>query len=326
MRASTRLGLYGALLVIVFGAAFATAGAVVPREFVESWAQETEDHEGGHDMNGDGHSDAGQGHESSAYGLTLESENYRIADLSAPAKLGEEGELTLSITGPDGRTMTDFELSHEKELHLIVVRSDGAQFRHVHPERDTEGQWSIPWTWDKGGSYRVFTEFVPTEAEETITLSSTVQIAGDIDPQTVDAEVTTAKTDDFEVDVDGELTAGEASMLTVTVSRDGEPVTTLQPYLGAYGHLVALREGDLAYLHVHPHGEEPSPGETSGPEVAFEVTAPTAGRYLLYLDFQVDGKVHTAELVLDAKGSGAGASDPSEDDAGHEEGESHDHD
>src|SRR5699024_5496705 len=176
------------------------------------------------------------------------------------------------------------------ELHLIVVRSDGAQFRHVHPERDTEGQWSIPWTWDKGGSYRVFTEFVPTEAEETITLSSTVQIAGDIDPQTVDAEVTTAPTDDFEVDVDGELTAGEASTLTVTVSHGGEPVTTLQPYLGAYGHLVALREGDLAYLHVHPHGEEPSPNETSGPEVAFEVTAPTAGRYLLYLDFQVDGK------------------------------------
>ena len=41
-------------------------------------------------------------------------------------------------------------------------------------------------------------------------------------------------------------------MLTLTVTKDGQPVTDLQPYLGAYGHLVALRAGDLAYLHVHP--------------------------------------------------------------------------
>ena len=88
-------------------------------------------------------------------------------------------------------------------------------------------------------------------------------------------------------------------MLTVRLTRDGLPVTLLEPYLGAYGHLVALREGDLAYLHVHPHGEEPETGQTSGPEVAFEVTAPTPGRYLLYLDFQVDGQVHTAPFVLD---------------------------
>ncbi len=42
------------------------------------------------------------------------------------------------------------------------------------------------------------------------------------------------------------------------VSRDGEPVNDLQPYLGAYGHLVALRSGDLAYLHVHPERRTPA--------------------------------------------------------------------
>ena len=49
--------------------------------------------------------------------------------------------------------------------------------------------------------------------------------------------------------------------LTARVTRDGEPVTDLEPYLAAYGHLVALREGDLAYLHVHPDGE-PGDGVT----------------------------------------------------------------
>jgi hypothetical protein len=74
----------------------------------------------------------------------------------------------------------------------------------------------------------------------------------------------------------------------------------LQPYLGAFGHLVVLRQGDLAYLHVHPMGAEPGPGATSGPTIDFMSSAPTAGRYLLYLDFKVDGRVHTARFVLDA--------------------------
>ncbi len=80
-------------------------------------------------------------------------------------------------------------------------------------------------------------------------------------------------------------------------------MTSLEPYLGAYGHLVALRAGDLAYLHTHPEGAEPVDGEVSGPEVKFATTAPTPGRYYLYFDFQVDGQVHSARFVLDTTGS-----------------------
>ena len=61
--------------------------------------------------------------------------------------------------------------------------------------------------------------------------------------------------------------------------------------------LVALRAGDLAYLHVHPMDD---PAGVSGPEVAFMAEAPSPGRYLLYLDFQVDGRVHTATFTTTA--------------------------
>lgn len=328
MRASARLALYGGLLVAVFAVAFATAGAVVPEETVRNWVEESDDHGAGHggSADADEHADADHGGASAASGLTLESGGYRLTDLSAPAETGEGGELSLSITDAQGQAVTDFDLSHEKELHLIAVRSDGEDFRHVHPERDDDGQWSTPWEWEEAGDYRIFTEFVPAEAGEAVTLSSTVQIPGQFEPETVDSEVRRARTDDFEVSVDGALTAGETSALTMTVSSDAEPVTGLEPYLGAYGHLVALREGDLAFLHVHPHGEGPKAGQTSGPEVAFEVTAPTVGRYLLYLDFQVDGEVHTAELVLDAEHSGGTtSSDASGGPTEQSEGESHDH-
>ena len=322
MKAPARLGLYGAGLVAVFAVAFATAGAVVPAETVQAWTEESGEHaahddEEGDDMNGEG-GHTGHDAAASSLGLGVAQDGYQLTGLSAPSATGADGELSLTITGPDGQPVTDVELEHEKELHLIVVRADGQQFRHVHPEMDADGTWSIPWQWDAAGTYRVFADFVPGQGGEGITLSTTVQVPGDF--ETVAAEPTAqTSVDGFDVAVTGDLVAGESSSLTMTITRDGEPVTVLEPYLGAFGHLVALRDGDLAYLHVHPHGEAPRAGQASGPEIVFEATAPTAGRYLLFLDFQVDGQVRTAPLVIDTTGDGGAASDT------HQEGADHEH-
>ena len=206
--------------------------------------------------------------------------------------------LSFRLTGPDGRPVTDYTTSHDKDLHLIVVRSDGSRFRHVHPTTDGNGTWSLPWQWAATGSYRVFADFVPTATGEPLTLTSSVDVAGTFVPVALAEDTDTAPVDGFTVTVDGMLRAGQESTLTFTVARDGDPVTTLQPYLGAAGHLVALRAGDLAYLHVHPMGEEPA--AASGPDIAFVAQAPSPGRYLLYLDFQVDGQVHTAAFTVTA--------------------------
>ena len=87
-------------------------------------------------------------------------------------------------------------------------------------------------------------------------------------------------------------------MLTATVTRDGEPVTDLQPYLGAYGHLVSLRDGDLGYLHVHPR-DDTGPGRRS-PSTP---SSPTEGRYRLFLDFRHGGSVHTAAFTVSVEGT-----------------------
>ena len=319
MKAPARLGLYGLGLVAVFAVSGFTANAVIPDQTVQAWTQETEDnahHEEGDTMGGDEH--AGHDAGTASLGLGIEQDGYELSAVTAPTEAGADGELSLTITGPDGRPVTDFALEHEKELHLIAVRADGQHFEHVHPEMDAEGTWSIPWQWEAAGSYRVFADFVPADTGEGITLSTTVQVPGDY--ETVVAEpVTETTVDGYDVAVEGDLVAGEASELTMTVSHDGQPVTELEPYLGTFGHLVALRDGDLAYLHVHPHGDAPEEGETSGPEIVFEATAPTEGRYLLFLDFQTGDQVHTAPLVLDTTGDGGAASDT------HEEGPDHEH-
>jgi hypothetical protein len=318
MRTFTRLGLYGVLLAGIFAASFAVATVAVPEDAGDNWAASTEDEhaDGGHgDDAGDtgsesegGHGDGGHGAEEASTtpdapappGLSVEQDGYLLSAVSAPTTVGADGVLSFTLTGPDGSEVVDYDTSHEKDLHLIVVRSDGSGFRHVHPTTDGDGTWSIPWRWDRAGSYRLYADFVPTPLGEQVTLTSTIDVAGPVTVTPDRPETTTATVDGFTVTVTGELTAREESDLTFTVTRDGAPVTALEPYLGAYGHLVALRDGDLAYLHVHPLGE-PGDGETPpGPEIEFAAEAPTPGKYLLYLDFQVAGVVHTAAFVVHA--------------------------
>lgn len=313
MKAPVRLGLYGVGLMAVFALAFATAGAVVPTETVQAWGEEISEN---HHVAGDGD------HEADGFplGMGLAQDGYQLTGVRAPSGPGAQEELSFTVTGPDGNPVADFELDHQQEMHLIAVRADGQFFAHVHPERDEDGTWSIPWVWEAAGAYRIFADFVPVGAREGMTLSTTVQVAGDYDPAPAEGPITETTVDGFDVAVTGDLVAGSASRLTMTVTRDGEPVTELEPYLGAFGHLVTLREGDLAYLHVHPRGHTPEVGETSGPQIVFEVTAPTPGRYLLYLDFQTGGQVHTASMALDTTEGGAG---PRQDE--HEQGADHDH-
>jgi hypothetical protein len=316
VNAPQRLGLYGTGLAAVFVVALLVGGAVVPQGAVAAWSTTAQGEPGTamedamEGMAGMGADDAGTegdaGHQDGGptpvRGLSLQQDGLLLSPVSVPDEVGEDGTLSFTITAADGEAVTRFETEHDKELHLVVVRGDGTSFHHVHPTMSADGVWSLPWTWDAAGSYRVYADFVPTATGEPVTLSRTVAVAGRFSPQPPTAVSTTDTTGGYTVTLTGELAAGGESVLTATVSRDGEPVTGLEPYLGAYGHLVALREGDLAYLHVHPEGEEPAPGSLSGPDVTFMTEAPTPGRYLLYLDFKVGGDVRTARFVLDAAG------------------------
>jgi hypothetical protein len=303
LNTGTRIGLYGGGLALVFAAAFGIAAATVPDTTVDAW-------------NGDAEEAGHGGEPNPVRGLAIEQDGYRLGEVAAPGRVGEAGTLGFQIAGADGKPLTEYTESHEKDLHLIVVRSDGTHFRHVHPELGADGTWTLPWTWDAAGTYRVYADFVPGDTELDVTLTRTVEVAGDSTPETPAGTVLTAEVDGYTVTLEGDLQAGSTADLTASVAREGEPVTTIEPYLGAFGHLVALREGDLAYLHVHPEGDEPAPADRSGPEVTFATDVPTAGRYFLYFDFQVDGQVHSAAFVVEAA-EGAADGGHETDDGGH---------
>lgn len=242
-------------------------------------------------------------------GLMVSEAGYTLALAEPRARAGQDQPVAFTITGADGEPVTDYDVEHEKELHLIAVRRDFAGFQHVHPVLDqSTGVWTVDLDLT-AGAWRVFADFKATGAD-AVTLGTDLLVAGDHEPVAVTGETRTATVDGYEVTLRGDLSAGSDAKLTLSVAKDGEPVTDLQPYLGAYGHLVALREGDLAYLHVHPDGE-PGDGTTQpGPDVVFHTAVPSAGSYHLYLDFQHDGVVRSAAFTVATDSSDA-ASKPS---------------
>ena len=215
---------------------------------------------------------------------------------------GERAELRFRVLGDDGRAVRDFELEHDRRLHLIVVRRDMAGFQHLHPRIDARGVWSTPITLPDAGSYRVFADF-KRDGEKT-TLGADLAVDGAVDWRALPPPASTTTTaGGYRVTLAADRArAGRELPLRFEVERGGRAVP-LEDYLGAKGHLVALREGDLGYLHTHPTsvaghrgGEHGGHGGAAG-EVGFATTFPSAGRYRLFLQFKHAGRVRTAGLT-----------------------------
>jgi hypothetical protein len=305
-RPAVRVGGFAVGLVAVFALALGagslwgpTVAAPEPDEemghggMAETGAQT--DAAGGHDEGGDGSTAHLPG------GLMRSQDGYTLDLAATTAEPGRAVPLELSITGPDGHVLDSesaYDVEHDKRLHLIVVRRDLTGFQHVHPELGDDGRWTTDVDVEPG-MWRVFADFKAADGP-ALTLGTDLTVTGPVrDVQPVGEDVRTTSVDGYDVELEGDLVAGTGSDLTLTVSRDGKPVTDLEPYLGAFGHLVALREGDLAYLHVHPH-EEAHEGDKGGPAIEFTAEVPSAGAYRLFLDFQAGGVVRTATFDLTA--------------------------
>ncbi|GAA2674373.1 hypothetical protein GCM10010412_055430 [Nonomuraea recticatena] len=242
-------------------------------------------------------------------GLQVSQNGYTLTPLTATIKPGEPTDFAFTVTAPDGRPVTDYQVQHDKKVHFIVVSRDLTTFQHLHPEEGANGVWTVKLTLPEAGVYRAYADIFPTGAS-ALTLGADLFAAGDYAPKALPQVSRTAEVDGYTVTLDGDLTPGKSSKLTLKVSKDGKPVTDLQPYLGAYGHLVALRAGDLAYLHVHPDGE-PGDGKTKpGPEITFYAEVPSTGDYRLFLDFQHGGVVRTADFTARAGQAAAPAASP----------------
>lgn len=247
---------------------------------------------GGHSMDVDAmHEHAvGDGTTETAGDLTLKV-------LSTPSTAGKSGTLALSITTPEG-PVTDPVVKHTKPLHVVAVRSDLGEYLHIHPELQKDGSWSTKVTFPTAGEWRVIADIVlstPTIEDAGKStgyiLGSTLKIAGSAPKFTLPAPANTFDVDGYTVNLSGGLSSDEHGMLMGTITKDGSSVE-LDDYLGSKGHLVAIRQSDGAYAHMHP--DDSMPGM-----LHFMTEVPGAGTYRLFLQFSVEGKVRLATFTVD---------------------------
>lgn len=223
--------------------------------------------------------------------------NVVFENLSSELPAGQSTAVTFHLE-QDGQRIGKLEPTHEKLMHLILVRDALDEFLHLHPDVSDDGQAKIDLTVPEPGLYHVYVDYQPAGGRPG-TARTTLTVAGEPRPAT---ELKTNAPGEVNV---GELSAniaitagGDGKSQTITFRlkdrQTGDPLKDLEPYLGAMGHLVVIQATTKEYIHAHPeHGTS----ETS--EVSFEVHAPAAGQYAGWAQFQRGGAIVTVPFVFE---------------------------
>ncbi|WP_405824987.1 hypothetical protein OG241_47160 [Streptomyces sp. NBC_01390] len=241
----------------------------------------------------------GMDHTAAGNGLSDTQDGYRLTSKDSTLPGGKQTAYRFTVTGPDGKPVTGFAVDQTKRMHFYAIRSDLTGFQHVHPTMAADGTWSADLASLVPGSWRMFTSFTPGSGAgmgKDFVLSRTVTVPGQATRTSLPAAAGSTEADGYTVTVQGELMAGMAHPLTVSIAKGGKPVTDLQPYLDTYAHLTAFHEGDAAFAHLHPTTKVN--GDHGGPDLSFHAELPSAGNWRLFLQFQTGGKLHRAALTL----------------------------
>ena len=286
MSAAAKLVAFAAALAVLFGGAALAGAAIGPDRDDAVPSDESQEH-----SDGTSSTKAEHGAPDPVRGLAVAEDGLRVVIEDPELRRGRTETLSFRVVDERGETVRDFDVEHEKRMHLILARRDLSGFQHLHPEQGDDGAWSTDVRLDEAGSYRLFADFSRDGEAQTLAGDLRVDGAADLRPLP-DPEPTAVSDGGYDVRLEaGDARPGEEADLRFAISRGGVPVRT-EPYLGAGGHLVALREGDMAFLHVHP---------TSDDDVRFAATVPTEGRYRLYLQFKHEGRVQTVAFTQEVK-------------------------
>jgi hypothetical protein len=223
------------------------------------------------------------------------------------------------IKNDKGEIIKNYDVVHEKNMHFIAVRKDLKYFQHLHPEyNEATGEFSVDITFPTDGPYRIFPDFTPSldnPQKLPVTVNTDINVGNlsnySAEPVTPDSQATKAYgeynvTTSFPENPPIEVT------YSLNISKNNQPVTNLEKYLGALGHSVIIKEGSLDFIHTHAsepengqqehgsgqHDSTQSSSGATGPEINFTTTFPEGGIYKIFTQFQHEGKVQTTDYTV----------------------------
>lgn len=198
-------------------------------------------------------------------------------------------EKTRSLVG-----INDLLVTHEKKLHMLVYDKALEEFVHVHPEFSGE-EWSASFSLPKNGEYVVWAQGQLKDQEEFSTAIDLVVSEGSsanpLPPKLGDVRTVTAEGIKVSLS-EGRIVAGRPVMLDIAFTdSDGKPAN-IEPYLGAFAHVIAVSSDGKKMIHVHPmDGKAPNQG-------MIHATFPKVGNYRMWVQFVEGGKVKTGALSV----------------------------
>jgi hypothetical protein len=220
----------------------------------------------------DSHDEHGEGVEGSEVNVDVAAENNSIS---------------IMVKDTDGNPVDELDINHEKLLHLIIVGSDMEIYKHLHPEKTSEGTFKVNHDL-VDGSYKAFVDIKPTNKSyhvEAISFNIGEQDADSHHAKLIESEKLSVESGSHQVTLNpSTLKSGEEVELHFDLNGE-----VPEQYLGALGHVVILDAHAEEYLHVHPlEGEDP----------IFATSFAEPGLYKVWAEFKFDGEVFVFPYVV----------------------------
>jgi Heavy metal binding domain len=202
--------------------------------------------------------------------------------------------LAITVKDPKtGKPVKDFEVVHEKQLHLFVLSSDLEYFAHIHPQ-DGKIDLDLPHPgnyklladfYPKGGTPQFIDHYISTPGFDRPLSETQAHLQPDLSPK---------NGENLQVSLTmepAEPIPGKKTLLFFNVS----PAEGLEQYLGAWSHMLFASDDLIDTIHTHPSIAD------GGKQIQFDVYFPRAATYRIWVQFQRLGKVNTVSFTVPVK-------------------------
>ncbi len=212
--------------------------------------------------------------------------------------------------------VSDFDMMHERLMHVFIVGQDLETFTHTHPDDYPDGLTNadtgifiVNHTFPKAGTYAIAVDYSKNGVGNLKLI--TVEVVGDTNLSEPVLDFNHTK--DFNgytvsLSAPDDIVTGEEAQFVYTIMKDGKNVTDLQMYLGSEIHVFGISQdfSDAGHTHAYIPGHGlhygTMPQHYKGPTIPVRYTFYNPGVYTLFGQFQHDGKVITTRFMVNVKG------------------------
>jgi len=245
-----------------------------------------------------------QGNSCSTCGMDLRSvqqenpDQYQVQLTTLPQIIEAGHPVRLLFAIKKNQKQVPLDISDEMNIHVIVISEDLNWFRHIHPVLQQDGSYAVTQTFHNGGKYHLFTYFKPHGKEHVLNMLE-IEVKG---YYMTSREVTSKKTicyiDDYTVILENtdNFKTGSIQRIKIAIEKCEKKLhnSSLEQYLGTSAHILMINKTDKEFLQIRsiPHVQYPIYAETN-------ITK--AGKYKMWVQFKIHGKVHTADFNIDIR-------------------------